>query len=235
MGRPRSTPDEQKKLSWVTHRRDKPLRNLDFFARSDMFGSHVRGLWPFCSPIAERWNPAIALLSLRKSAFCFPEDPARWPGSSGEAAEGVSRGMKRILRAWRAARKTSLFEGLRGLWDRIRCGRKSGLVRLPRLGSRVRIPSPAPGVRCLERNTHRGDKLGFSGPVSNLLVWDAAGALPSHSTSSSHHRRPSEPGQTGRGCARPTSRAGPHGGSARCRARSPHNPRVWASEQLRFA
>jgi hypothetical protein len=51
--------------------------------------------------------------------------------------------MKRILRAWRAARKALSFEGFRGLWDRIRCGRKSGLVRLPRLESRVRIPSPA--------------------------------------------------------------------------------------------
>ncbi len=144
MGRQRSTPDEQKKLGWLIHRRDKPLRRLGFFARSDMFGSNVRGLWPFCSPLVERWDPAIALLSLRKSAFCFPEDPGRCRGSSGEAAEGVSRGMKRILRAWRAARKALLFEGFRGLWDRIRCGRKSGLVRLPRLGSRVRIPSPAP-------------------------------------------------------------------------------------------
>ena len=144
LGRQRSTPDEQKRLGSLIHRRNKPLRRLDFFARSDMFGANVRGLWPFCSPLVERWDPAIALLSLRKSAFCFPEDPGRWRGSSGEAAEGVSRGMKRILRAWRAARKALLFEGFRGLWDRIRCGRKSGLVRLPRLGSRVRIPSPAP-------------------------------------------------------------------------------------------
>ncbi len=148
MGRQRSTPDEQKKLGWLIHRRDKPLRNLDFLARSDMFGSNVRGLWPFCSPLVQRWDPAIALLSLRKSAFCFPEDHGRWRGSSGEAAEGVSRGVKRILRAWRAARKALLFEGFRGLWGRIRCGRKSGLVRLPRLGSRVRIPSPTPDLRC---------------------------------------------------------------------------------------
>ena len=92
----------------------------------------------------ERLDPAIILLSFEESAFCFPEDPGRWRGSSGEAAEGVSRGMKRILRAWRAARKALLFEGFRGLWDRIRCGRESGPGRLPRLGSRVRIPSPDP-------------------------------------------------------------------------------------------
>ena len=138
------TADEQKSLNWLIHRRDKPLRKLYFLARSNVFGSNVRKLLTLCSSLFERLDPAIILLSFEESAFCFPEDPGRWRGSSGEAAEGVSRGMKRILRAWRAARKALLFEGFRGLWDRIRCGRESGPGRLPRLGSRVRIPSPAP-------------------------------------------------------------------------------------------